>query len=155
MISTLYSTIEQATDRDGRTPIPLRTDSLMASRRLTPKDQTEAVILVIADALRRTVPGLVNQDHGFAIQFTIHIRDGLITMLDQDTFDDAWQPLLHLREVAPDVGIKRIELHLNRSLPERLVSGFHGMVMLRTVIVGQTLSFAFFSRKQRKFDWAT
>lgn len=127
----------------------------MASRRLPPQDQTETIIFAITDDLRRMIPGLVNQSHAFGIKFIIHIRDGLITLLETDAFDDAWEPLIHVRDMPPDVGVKKIEQHLHKNMPTRLVSGYHGQIMLRVVVLKDTLSFAFRSHKQRKFDWGS
>jgi hypothetical protein len=126
----------------------------MAGRRLSANDQCQVVVSEIIVALKENIPELrQHTDRGFVFEFTIHIRDGVIARKETDTWDDAFEPINHVRPQSIEAAIKQIGVFLFKDIPYRLVSGYHGLIVLRVNLLNDTLSFGARIRKQRQYDW--
>lgn len=127
----------------------------MAKPKATATEMAQTVVNEVVDALRKTLPRLPkDSDTAYLLEFTIHIRDGLVSLLEIDTCDDNFCEIRLVRPVTVDVGLKKIESGLYQGLQKHLISGFHGRAIVRVSFLKELVGVAFFTRKQRKYDWA-
>lgn len=123
-------------------------------RRQTQNDMCLFVAGEVRDALRRTIPELKNrQDRGFAFVFIVHIRNGIATFIETDTWDDSFAPVVHVRATPIDEMLKQIDGFLLNNLPLKLIAGYHGHVEMRVTLFNQTLSFGVKMRRSKKLDF--
>jgi len=122
--------------------------------RLSATDMTNAIIAEVTDDLNRTLPQLrKHSDRGFMIEFCIYIRDGMIGMLETDTWDDAWEEMRLIRPGSIESLIKQLDQYLKQVLLARLVRGHHGTVRVRVAVAGGEVGFSTKIRRQHKYDW--
>lgn len=125
----------------------------MTEKRPHAVEMTERVVSDLLAYLRMDMPDRIVQNRECSYELSVHIRDGIIQLVDVDAWTDDHRESAISEQSDVVMLLRQVEKWLFKTISMRLVCGYHGRVIVLVGVEGGGLVFRKRIVQQTKYNW--